>query len=119
MGALAETAVFSQWMHNAAFVDSLHYARWKSGEIDLVSIDPARQKPRFAVEVKRSDRAVDDPREIEAVMRFAGTHEFGRRPLVTTLTRQETRSVGGVEIEFSPCSVHCYTVSKNTLDQRR
>ncbi|OGA43928.1 MAG: hypothetical protein A3G24_24085 [Betaproteobacteria bacterium RIFCSPLOWO2_12_FULL_62_13] len=26
-GQLAETAVFSQWMHNTAYLDSLHYAR--------------------------------------------------------------------------------------------
>jgi uncharacterized protein len=48
MGQLVETAVFSQWLHNAAFVDSLYYARWRSGEVDLVSLD-AQQRPRFAV----------------------------------------------------------------------
>ena len=37
IGQLVETAVFSQWLHNAAFVDSLYYARWKSGEVDLVA----------------------------------------------------------------------------------
>ena len=119
IGSLAETAVFSQWMHNTAFVDSLHYARWKIGEVDLVSIDPARQKPRFAVEVKWSDCAVDDPRELKGLLQFARSHKLIRRPLVTTLTRQEVRSIDGVEIEYSPCSVHCYTVGKNTLDRRR
>ena len=45
---LVETAVFAQWIHNKDFIDSLHYARWKSGEIDFVSLDPLG-RPRFAV----------------------------------------------------------------------
>jgi uncharacterized protein len=28
MGSLAETAVFSQWLHTVALVDTLHHARW-------------------------------------------------------------------------------------------
>lgn len=119
IGRLAETAVFSQWMHNTAFVDSLCYARWKAGEVDLVSIDPARQKPRFAVEVKWSDRAVEDAREIKGLLQFARLHKLDRRPLVTTLTQHVVKTIDGIEIEFCPCSVHCYTVGKNTLDRRR
>lgn len=118
-GQLAETAVFSQWMHNTAYLDSLHYARWKKGEVDLVSIEPAGQKPRFAVEVKWSDRAVDDPRELKALIEFAKKHKLSRRPLVTTLTRGETKTVDGVEIDFTPCSLHCYTIGKNTLERKR
>ncbi|OGA07422.1 MAG: ATPase [Betaproteobacteria bacterium RIFCSPLOWO2_02_64_14] len=118
-GQLAETAVFSQWMHNTSYLDSLHYARWKKGEVDLVSLDPARQKPRFAVEVKWSDRAADDPREVKGLVEFAKAHKLARRPLVTTLTRSETKTVDGVEIDFTPCSLHCYTVGKNTLERRR
>jgi hypothetical protein len=69
--------------------------------------------------VKWSDRAIDDARELKGLLQFARSHKLGRRPLVTTLTHQELKSVDGIEIEFSPCSVHCYTVGKNTLDRRR
>ncbi|NYT28728.1 MAG: hypothetical protein H0A76_13290 [Candidatus Thiodubiliella endoseptemdiera] len=34
MGALVETAVFSQWVHHN-YVD-LYYARWGDGEVDIV-----------------------------------------------------------------------------------
>ena len=43
---MIDTAVFFQWLHNAAYIESLHYARRKRGEIDLVSLD-ATQKPRM------------------------------------------------------------------------
>ena len=34
MGALTETAIYSQWQHGN--IDSLYYARWDNGEIDIV-----------------------------------------------------------------------------------
>lgn len=119
MGQQAETAVLSQWLHNTSYVDSLHYARWKKREVDFVSLEPARQKPRFAVEVKWSDRTVDDPRELAALIDFCTRNRLQRRPLVTTVSFSGVRTMGGVEIEFSPCSLHCYTVGKNTLEGRR
>ena len=47
MGALTETAIFSQWQHNE---DSLlYYARWSAGEVDMVSLSSLTQKPAWAV----------------------------------------------------------------------
>jgi hypothetical protein len=119
MGPLTETAVVSQWLHDAGYVESLYYARWARGEVDLVSLDPARQRPRFAVEVKWSDRAFDEPREIKGLLEFARLHEMPRSPLVTTVSRSGVRQFGEVQVEFCPASLHCYTVGKNTLERRR
>jgi hypothetical protein len=118
MGHLVETAVFSQWLHNAAFIDSLYYARWRSGEVDLVSLDP-QQRPRFAVEVKWSDRAIEDVKPIKGLLEFSRKHNLGRLPLVTTLSVGGRETVRGIELEFTPSSLHCYTVAKNTLERRR
>ena len=118
MGYLVESAVFSQWLHNAAFVDSLYYSRWRSGEVDLVSLD-AQQRPRFAVEVKWSDRPFDDPKVIKGLLEFAKKHKLGRMPMVTTLSKGGIKEMMGVNVEFMPCSLHCYTVAKNTLERRR
>ena len=119
MGSMAETAVFSQWLHNAAYVDSLYYSRWASGEVDLVSLDPAGQRPRFAVEVKWSDRVFDEPKEIRGVLDFSRKHKLRRVPLVTTVSKQGEKDIGGIRVEFAPVSLHCYTVGKNTLERRR
>lgn len=119
IGQLAETAVLSQWLHNTSYVDSLHYARWKKGEVDFVSLEPARQRPRFAVEVKWSNRVVEDARELGALIEFCSRNRLQRRPLVTTISFSGVRTMGSVEVEFSPCSLHSYTVGKNTLERRR
>jgi hypothetical protein len=118
MGHMVETAVFSQWLHNASYIESLHYARWKKGEVDLVSLDAA-QRPRFAVEVKWSDRAPGDAKEIKALLEFARTNTLARRPLVTTRTISEIKTMDGIEVEFTPAALHCYTVGRNTLERSR
>lgn len=118
MGHMVETAVFSQWLHNAPYIESLHYARWKKGEVDLVSLDAA-QRPRFAVEVKWSDRAPSDSKEIKALLEFARINTLARRPLVTTRTVSDIKTMDGVEVEFTPASLHCYTVGRNTLERSR
>ena len=118
MGHMVETAVFSQWLHNASYIESLHYARWKKGEVDLVSLDSA-QRPRFAVEVKWSDRAPNDTKEIKPLLEFARSNTLVRRPLVTTRTISDIKIMDGVEIEFTPASLHCYTVGRNTLERSR
>jgi uncharacterized protein len=118
MGHMVETAVFSQWLHNASYIESLHYARWKKGEIDLVSLDAA-QRPRFAVEVKWSDRAPNDAKEIKALLEFARINPLARLPLVTTRTISEIKKMDGIEVEFTPTALHCYTVGRNTLERSR
>ncbi len=119
MGHLMETAVFSQWLHNSAYVESLYYARWKKGEVDFVSLDPGTQRPRFSVEVKWSDRAFEDFKEIKATIEFNRKHKMPRNPLVTTYSKEGTKIFDGLTIDFVPVSLHCYTVAKNTLERRR
>ena len=118
IGHLAETAVFSQWLHNTAYINSIHYARWPRGEVDFVSLDPALLRPRFAVEIKWSDHAFDDPKAIKGLLDFTKKHHLQRMPLVTTQTKSGIRNFDGTPVEFAPVSVHSYTVAKNTLERR-
>ncbi len=119
MGALAETAVWSQWLHDTSTIQSLHYARWRQGrsdlEVDLVSIDIRTLKPRFAVEIKWSDAAYSNWGELRGLREFAAKHELIRCPVVTTLTASGIGSDGNIEIEFMPTSLHCYTIARNLL----
>lgn len=119
MGNLAETAVWSQWLHSTVVSRSLHYARWKSGrqdlEVDIVSLDQRTQKPRFAVEIKWSDRAPNALGELRGLRELAAKNPLARKPLVTTRTYTGAAQVDGVEIEFMPVALHCYTIARNLL----
>lgn len=119
MGNLAETAVWSQWLHSAQVSRSLHYARWKAGrqdlEVDIVSIDPRTQKPRFAVEIKWSDRIPNALNELRGLRELAAKNPLARPPLVTTRTYTGKTTLDGIEIEFMPVALHCYTIARNLL----
>jgi uncharacterized protein len=121
MGRLAETAIWSQWLHSSATIESLHYARWKEGrsdlEVDLVGLNPATQKPWFAVEIKWSDRAYSDWRELRGIRALAAAHKLARPAVVTTRTVSGIVDMEGVSVEFVPSSLHCYTVARNLLAQ--
>jgi predicted AAA+ superfamily ATPase len=119
MGNLAETAVWCQWLHSAQVSRALHYARWKSGrqdlEVDIVSLDPRTQKPRFAVEIKWSDRAPSALNELRGLRELAAKHSLVRKPLVTTRTYTGEIHIDGINIEFMPVALHCYTIGRNLL----
>lgn len=119
MGSLAETAVWSQWLHNAEISRSLHYARWKAGrqdlEVDIVSLDARTQKPKFAVEIKWSDRSPGELNNLRGLRELAAKHKLARTPLVTTRTVTTQVDVDGTSIEFMPVALHCYTIARNLL----
>ena len=123
MGAMAETAIFSQWLHSDE-MRHIRYARWKQGradlEVDLVRIDAARLKPLWAYEIKWSDRyAGDRSAELRGLVELAKKHADIRRPLgATTKTLTCVTEVDGVEIKHFPCALHCYQVGKNVAEGR-
>ena len=123
LGRLVETAIWSQWLHSPQDIAALHYARWREGrtdyEVDLVGLAAHDQKPRFVVEIKWSDRAVQDPEgELKGLRRFLVQHpKLARAPLVTTLTQTAQRQLDGHTIDFSPSALHCCTIARNLLRQ--
>lgn len=123
MGALAETAIYCQWFHDTEFLSHLHYARWPSGEIDIVSLDPATQKPSWCVEVKWTDRPVNDSKQLRHVIAFSKEHHLPKNPLddsacmVTTKTHHARKTVDDVTIEFVPTSLYAYALGKNLLQK--
>lgn len=118
MGRLAETAVFSQFLH-APDADLLRYARWKAGrrdcEVDLVSLDRATQKPWAIAEVKWSDRPLKDVSEVEPAIRFAASHH--QALLVTTRARASVRTVGATTVWFVPVAIWCQVVGEIMVGQ--
>ena len=119
MGRLAETAVWSQWLHSATMSRALHYARWREGrqdlEVDLVALDPSSQKPSFAVEVKWSDRTPQALGDLRGLHTLALKHPLTRTPLVTTRSYTGRAELGGLAIDFMPVALYCYTIARQVL----
>lgn len=109
LGSLVETAIFSQWFHSP---QKLHYARWKGGEVDIVSL--GRRTIEWAVEVKWSDRPGKHPEELKAQTEFCKRNGL-RGIRVTTRTFHGSTEREGVRVEFLPASLYCYTVGQDLV----
>lgn len=110
---LVETALFAQWLH---MPDTIHYARWDGGEVDMVWLD-GRQQVARALEVKWSDRAYDDLREVKPLLAFCARHGVDR-PIVTTRTTRGQRGAGGATIGFLPSSVYAFNIGRTLVNHR-
>lgn len=115
MGALTETAIYSQWQHSQAV--QLYYARWNSGEIDIVHLQGADQKPLWAVEVKWSDRPYQSRGELDNCVEFAARNPQVSQPMLITSRTIADPSViyKGVRFIFHPASVYAYMLGSNLL----
>ena len=117
MGAVAETAVFAQWFH--ADVD-LHYARWRTGrrdsEVDIVHLDK-RQRPRWCIDVKWSDRPVKHPSELRGLAEFSSRHpDAGVAVTTRTVERIVPDWQGSKALIAVPTSVYCHAVGRAVID---
>jgi predicted AAA+ superfamily ATPase len=117
MGALTETAIFSQWFHDQN-IDNLHYARWKSGEVDIVWLNITTQKPLWCVEVKWSDLPCNDSRMLKGLTEFVSKNELNDT-LVTTRTVSQSGIINDVNIRFAPSASYTYTLGANILSDEK
>lgn len=117
MGQLAETAIFSQWQHSK--ITDLCYARWKTGEVDIVHLNGVDQTPSWAVEVKWSDRAHKARAELDNCVELVSRNPKIAQPiLVTSRTITDaTVEYKGVRFSFRPASMYTYMLGANILRQ--
>lgn len=113
VGPLAETGILSQWFHAE---ESLNYARWKNGEVDIVYLDD-RQHVLWAVEVKWSDRFAQHPGELKSLIQFCGSNDL-EEVTVTSRTVSTTRTIENIRMKFVPASLDRYRVGRNLIKGR-
>jgi uncharacterized protein len=115
MGALTETAIFSQWQHSKQI--QLYYARWVTGEIDIVSLNALTQKPAWAVEVKWTDRPYKSRGELDNCVDFIERNPKLSQPvLMTSRTISDPQVIyKNVKFTFQPASVYAYALGANIL----
>ena len=115
IGNMVETAIFSQWGHNTDFTP--YYARWKNGEVDIVSLSKEKQKPIWAVEIKWSNRYVKSVQKLSNLKAFCEKNNLDRT-LITTKDIEEIKELDNLTYDFTPSSIYCYTVGRNAIERR-
>lgn len=114
IGQLAECAIFSQWQHSTAF-SLLRYARWRNeGEVDIVLLNPADQKPVWVGEIKWSDRVHDHREEtLRGLTTLLKRHKSIATGFLTTRTLQDDLQIEGRPVSIVPSAAYCYIVGRN------
>jgi uncharacterized protein len=117
MGAMTETAIFSQWQHSK--LTELYYARWNSGEIDIVHLDRIHQSPSWAVEVKWSDLPYKSRDKLNNCVEFVAKNPKIDQPILVTSKTISDKNVvyKDVKFKFLPASLYAYTLGANLLRQ--
>ncbi|MCY3625692.1 MAG: ATP-binding protein [Candidatus Dadabacteria bacterium] len=113
LGKLAETAFFSNSFHLPEHSQKSYYARWKNGEVDQV--DMGATGITVAVEIKWSDRPLEDSSEIKGLLDFAEENKLFDPSCLCccTLTKQDVRHYGNKEIVFIPTSIYCFLLGQS------
>ncbi len=116
VGQLTESAIFSQWQHGNT-MNRLRYARWRNeGEVDIVYLSNAQDKPLWIGEIKWSDRVMDHEADATKSIKVL----LNRHPTIVSAfftTRTKSGELKGstyrVPITLNPSALYCYTVGRN------
>lgn len=120
IGEMIETAIYSQWIPRNV---RIAYANWRvgrsqQGEVDLVGINDALQKPSWAVEIKWTDRFFDKPMELSSLRYFMEKNGLAQA-LVTSISQSGVKDMDFGTLHFLPSACYAYTVGENTLRQAK
>ena len=121
IGNLVETAIYAQWIPRQGA--DISFANWRlnnkeQGEVDIVGIDVAKQKPIWSVEIKWSDRYVEHPGELASLLWYLPKNGL-KEAIVTTETITTDKVMESVVLHFMPAACYAYTVGENTLRHTR
>ena len=116
MGNMVETAVFAQWMHRDWFTP--YYARWQSGEVDMVGLGDSTLKPAWALEIKWTDRYFKKPSGLKSLYKFCVENALDS-PIITTITEEGIVPFKELSFQFFPASAYAYTVGRITLQKKK
>jgi len=113
IGHLAESAVFSQWQHSQG-ASRLRYARWRTGEVDIVYLDNALEKPLWIGEIKWSDAYGTRPdKHLKNIRHLIEKHETIEAAFFTTKTIGDSREILEKPVNVWPTALYCYMVGRN------
>jgi predicted AAA+ superfamily ATPase len=114
VGHLTESAIFSQWQHSAHF-RNIRYARWRNeGEVDIVFLSGAAEKPSWIGEIKWSDRVqknqLSETKSLQILLR---RHSSITESFFTSKTLTSESTVECKPFKVVPSAIYCYTVGRN------
>lgn len=119
-GEMVETAIYDQWILGNK--TDFYYANWckgrEKGEVDIVWVDSASQKPFSLAEIKWTDRFYEDPSQLKSLRKFLEAKEGIRKVIVTTKSKLGSATIDGKTLLFIPSALYAYWVSKYLFEEK-
>lgn len=112
LGKLVETAVFSHYFHLTEYSEKPYYARWKNGEVDLITMDAT--EVTMTVEIKWSDRPFENSSEIKGLLDFAEEHKLSsfNSLICCTFSKTDIKRYRNKDVLFIPTSIFCFMLGQ-------
>ena len=82
----------------------------------MVGLSSATLKPKWALEIKWSNRYFEKPGDLKSLFKFCRENNMDY-PLVTTIDKEEELNYNGLNIQFVPA--YASTIGRNTLDRQK
>lgn len=115
MGQLVETAIYAQLFHD--LTHHIAYARWKSGEIDLVQMN-SNGDIIDATEIKWSDRYVHAPQGLTKLVDFCRVHNISKA-VATSRSLESVIEIKNVLLHIFPAARLCEYLGFSMLRKKR
>lgn len=110
IGSIVESAYVAQ-IAQSLFLESLHYARWSGGEVDLIRMHSGGQEVSTAEEVKWSDRSYNRLEELDALIEFCRQNGLDQGHVLTR-TISGRKQAGNVSLIFVPVAAATYGATR-------
>ncbi len=120
IGDMVETAIYAQWIPRREA--EVHYANWRQGkqqgEVDMVGLNIARQKPYWVVEIKWSDYFYGHPGDLVSLKYFMEKNQLDGA-IVTSISKMGSVRLEDKILQFIPVACYAYIVGENTIKQTK
>lgn len=109
---LAETALVTQWL-GAPSLETLAYASWKTGSIDLMALDPDSGRPDHVYELDWKDRYGSPNNKPAGLVDFVERNNRDAFTYILTRSLARPGSMRGIEVTLAPIALYCYWLDRD------
>jgi uncharacterized protein len=109
---LAETALVSQWL-GAKSVAGLHYASWRGGAMDLMTLHPESGLPDHVYEIDWTDRYNSPENRPDGLVEFVERNNKAATPYILTRTMARPGMMRDINLTLAPIALYCYWLDRD------
>ena len=109
---LAETALVSQWL-GARSVETLAYASWKGGAVELMALDPESGRPDHVYEFDWADKYKSPAHKPGELVDFVKRTNRDAISYILTQSLARPGTMSGIDVTLAPIALYAYWLDRD------